>query len=186
MASEDVSMALASTPDEQDFDTVYSPKCPEFDLDFPTGTCTSIHDFMSDQQVSAFCASPGSNSSASQDKTRSPMIIPAPLGPRNTIFFLDHMRRLAVTHYQTKDRSTLSTAVTAPQFVLRLYIRSNGSMFNTRDDLKTVLHWCENLLVLPAVTHLLHELGLSGTSIRVEMYDGLDNFQVSSASNIYS
>jgi hypothetical protein len=55
-------------------------------------------------------------------------------------------------------------------------------MFNRPDALKTVLRWCENMLALSAVTHLLHQLGLSGTSVRVEMYDGLNSFKVRPAS----
>lgn len=69
-------------------------------------------------------------------------------------------------------------AVPAPQFLLKFYIRSNAAMFNTRENLRVILGWCEKLLVLPAINHLLHELGLSGTSIRLEMYDGLGSFEV--------
>jgi hypothetical protein len=186
MVSEGLSVARSPAANGQHFERGYSPTRLEIDLDFPTTTSTSTHDLMSDQRVSAFSATPGSNGSASPDEAQPPLIVPAPLGPRNTIFFLDHRRRLAVTHYQTEDRSTPPTAVAAPQFVLRLYIRSSRSAFNTRDALMTILCWCEHLLVLPAVTHLLHELGLSGTSIRVEMYDGLDSFKVSPASSIAS
>jgi hypothetical protein len=178
MASEDVSMALSPALDEQELDKSYYQTSSAFHLDLLTSSIAPNPGFMSDQHVSALPTTPSSNSSASVDRARHPLIIPAPWGPRDTVFFLDHMRRLAVTHYQTKDRSTLPTTVTAPKFVLRLYIRSSTSMFNKLDALETVLNWCENMLALSAVTHLLHQLGLSGTSVRVEMYGGLNSFKV--------
>jgi hypothetical protein len=48
-----------------------------------------------------------------------------------------------------------------------------------------ILGWCEKLLLLPAIDHrLLHELGLSGTSVRFGTYVGLDSCEVSLALSI--
>lgn len=173
-------MASSSNSDEQgSYDGHDSPAGSEFDLDFSTSPGSTMQDFMCEEdQLATSPQSPEGESSVPQSEARTLLILPVPLGPRNTFFFLDHTRRLAATHYQTEQKHTVPTTATAPQFLIKFYIRSNASMFNTRDKLKTILGWCEQLFVLPAINHLLHELGLSGTSIRFEMYDGLESFEV--------
>jgi hypothetical protein len=198
MPSDDISMALFSMHDEQGYNDYDSGAGPDFDPDFSTSTGTPMQDFLSDEeQLSTFSQTPAwtlftttpdtpaSDIPGPPGEPRTLWIIPAPLGPRNTVFFLDHTRHLAVTHYQTKDRTTLPTAIMAPQFLLQLYIRSNTSVINTRNNLKTIVGWCEQVLALQAINHLLHELRLSGISIRVEMYDGLENFKASLARSTY-
>jgi hypothetical protein len=182
MSPKDTRMASSLKPAEQDFYDDYSAADSVLNLDFSTNTSSTMQDFLSDEeQLPRPSQTPNSDSPALQGEARPLLVAPAPLGPRNTAFFLDHTRRLAITHYQTDHRHTVPAAATAPQFLLQLYIRSNASMFDTRDNLKTILGWCEKLLVLPAINHLLHELGLSGTSMRLEMYDGLDSFKASLA-----
>jgi hypothetical protein len=182
MASEAINMAASSNSDEQGHDEHASAAGFEFEVDFSTSPEAPAQDFMfGEQQLLTSSSTPEHDSSAPEGAARNLLIIPAPLGSRNTVFFLDNCRRLAVTHYQTELTFTAPAAVTTPQFSLQFYIRSNESMFNTRDNLMTILGWCEKLLLLPAIEHLLHELGLSGTSIRFEVYDGFDSFKVSPA-----
>ena len=184
-------MALSSIPDDLDFSM--TPETPMLDL-------------LSEEEILPTpSAVPGFDDPALKGEARALMIVPVPPGTRKTCFFLDHTRRLAVTHHQTELKPTSSEeneapsasplgsttvpqrpsgsslvplAVPAPQFLLKFYIRSNTAMFNGRENLQVILGWCEKLFVLPAINHLLHELGLSGTSIRLEMYDGLGSFEV--------
>jgi hypothetical protein len=184
-------MALSSIPDDLDFSM--TPETPMLDL-------------LSEEEILPTpSAVPGFDDPALKGEARALMIVPVPPGTRKTCFFLDHTRRLAVTHHQTELKPTSSEeneapsasslgsttvpqrpsgsslvplAVPAPQFLLKFYIRSNTAMFNGRENLQVILGWCEKLFVLPAINHLLHELGLSGTSIRLEIYDGLGSFEV--------
>lgn len=178
-------MSLSSIPD---------------DLDFSMTLETPMLDLLSEEEILPTpSAVPDFDDSAPKGEARALLIVPVPPGTRKTCFFLDHTRRLAVTHHQTEPKPTSAEeneapgasslgstsgsslaplAVPAPQFLLKFYIRSNTAMFNTRENLQVILGWCERLFVLPAINHLLHELGLSGTSIRLEMYDGLGSFEV--------
>jgi hypothetical protein len=184
-------MSLSSIPD---------------DLDFSMTPETAMLDLLSEEEILPTPSeAPGFDDPALKGEARALLIVPVPPGTRKTCFFLDHTRRLAVTHHQTEPKPTsaeendtpsasslgstvipqgpsgsspASPAVPAPEFLLKFYIRSNTAMFNTRENLQVILGWCEKLLVLPAINHLLHELGLSGTSIRLEMYDGLGSFEV--------
>lgn len=175
------------------------------DLDFSMTPETPIFDLLSDDIPPTPSAAPGFDDSAPKGETGALLIVPVPPGIRKTCFFLDHTRRLAVTHHQTGPKPTHaeendalsasslgSTAIPqdpsgsspappagpAPQFLLKFYIRSNAAMFNTRENLQVILGWCEKLFMLSAINNLLHKLGLSGTSIRLEMYDGLGSFEV--------
>ena len=176
------------------------------DLDFSMTPETPILDLLSEEEILPTpSAVPDFDDSAPKDEARALLIVPVPPGTRKTCFFLDHTRRLAVTYHQTEPKppsaeeneapsasplgSTMAPqrpsssslaplAAPAPQLLLKFYIRSNAAMFNTRENLQVILGWCERLFVLPAINHLLHELGLSGTSIRLEMYDGFGSFEV--------
>ena len=184
-------MSLSSIPD---------------DLDFSMTLETPMLDLLSEEEILPTpSAVPDFDDSAPKDEARALLIVPVPPGTRKTCFFLDHTSRLAVTHHQTEPKpisaeeneapsasslgstmvpqrpsgsSLAPLAVPAPQFLLKFYIRSNAAMFNTRENLQVILGWCEKLFVLPAINHLLHELGLSGTSIRLEMYDAFGSFEV--------
>jgi len=176
------------------------------DLDFSMTPESPMLDLLSEEEILPTPSAVSDfDDSAPKGGARALLIVPVPPGTRKTCFFLDHTRRLAVTHHQTESKptsaeqneapsaSTLDStmvlqrpsgsslsplAVPAPQFLLKFYIRSNAAMFNSRENLRVILGWCEKLFVLPAINHLLHELGLSGTSIRFEMYDGLGSFEV--------
>jgi hypothetical protein len=183
-------MSLSSIPDVLDFSTT-----PE----------TTMLDLLSEEILPTPSTAPDFDNSAPKGEAGALLIVPVPPGTRKTCFFLDHTRRLAVTHHQTEPKPTRaeendapsvpslgSTVIPqglndsnpappagpAPQFLLKFYIRSNAAMFNTRENLQVVLGWCEKLFMLSAINNLLHELGLSGTSIRLEMYDGLGSFEV--------
>ena len=174
-------MSLSSIPD---------------DLDFSMTLDTPMLDLLSEEEILPTpSVVPDFDHSPPKGDARPLLIVPVPPGTRKTCFFLDHTRRLAVTHHQTEPKptsaeeneapsasplgsTTTPLAVPAPRFLLKFYIRSNAAMFNTRENLRVILGWCEKLFVLSAINHLLHELGLSGTSIRLEMYDGLGSFEV--------
>jgi hypothetical protein len=183
-------MSLSSIPDVLDFSTT-----PE----------TTMLDLLSEEILPTPSTAPDFANSAPNSEAGALLIVPVPPGTRKTCFFLDHTRRLAVTHHQTEPKPTRaeendapsvpslgSTVIPqglndsnpappagpAPQFLLKFYIRSNAAMFNTRENLQVILGWCEKLFTLSAINNLLHELGLSGTSIRLEMYDGLGSFEV--------
>jgi hypothetical protein len=177
-------MSLSSIPDVLDFSM--TPETPMLDL-------------LSEEILPTPSTAPNFDNSAPKGEAGALLIVPVPPGTRKTCFFLDHTRRLAVTHHQTEPKPTraeendapsvsyfgstvipqgLSDSNPAPQFLLKFYIRSNAAMFNTRENLQVILGWCEKLFMLSAINNLLHELGLSGTSIRLEMYDGLGTFEV--------
>src|SRR2546423_8809868 len=173
-------MTHSSVPEEQSCDD-HNGSVTDFELDIGVSMSAgpTTHDFMSDEkQLPISSSTPDLGNSDSQDSSKHSLIVAPTISSRNTFFFLDHTGRLAVTHYQKGPRPTTAVETDAPQFVLQIYILSNESMFGTRDALKTTISWCEKLLLLPATTHLLHELGLTGTSVRFEMYDGLANFEV--------
>jgi hypothetical protein len=175
------------------------------DLDFSITPETPMLDLLSEELLPTSSAAPDFDDSTPKGEARALLIVPVPPGTRKTCFFLDHSRRLAVTYHQTEPKpisteendapsaSSLESTVIpqdpsgsnpappagpAPQFLLKFYIRSNAAMFNTQENLQVILGWCEKLFVLSAINNLLHELGLSGTSIRLEMYDGLGSFEV--------
>ena len=154
----------------------------EFDLDF--SSCSNLattQDPLSDKASLDHIFALPASATAPAPVASSPkqtLIVHATRDSRNTFFFLDHTRRLAITHHQRVPRPPDSGEDIAPQFVLTLYIRSSLSMFSNPDDMRTILGWGENLLMLPAISHLLHELGLSGMSMRIELYDGHGSFEV--------
>jgi hypothetical protein len=178
------------------------------DLDFSMTPEIPMIDLLSEDILQTPSVAPDFEDSAPKDETGALLIVPVPPGTRKTYFFFDHTRRLAVTHYQTEPTPTdaeendspsasyIGSTVTpqdssgsnpaapagpVPQFLLKFYIRSNVAMFNSRENLQVILGWCEKLFMLSAINNLLHKLGLSGTSIRLEMYDGLGSFEVTLA-----
>ena len=177
----DVSDELDGLFDEHR-DSLGSAAGSEFDLDFSSGSGpTTTQDPLSDEaSLDYISALPASATALAPiaSPPRPPLIVRATRDSRNTFFFLDHTRRLAITHYQRVPRLPGIGEGLAPQFVLTVYIRSNLSMFSTPDDMRTILGWGENLLMLPAISHLLHELGLSAMSLRIELYDGQASFEV--------
>lgn len=134
--------------------------------------------FAGQSSPSVVVVGPSTVDASTQSKIPNIRILPPQTADRallSSVFFRDHTRRLAVMHY----KSPTITPLAVPTFMVPIYIQCRGlSFFNSIKDVKTILLWCNQIRELAAFHHLLRVLALPKNSIRFELYDSLDNFQV--------